>query len=59
MDKAWKKLKEEWEEHPLQVIIVTSLLLTAGAKFVDAASQARSRRAYSKAVNYRIRRGLR
>lgn len=49
------KLKEAWEEHPVDLIGVAALSLASVAKLIDATSAARGRRAYSKQVNYRIK----
>lgn len=50
------KLKETWAENPLGVLTVGALAATAAAKVIDALSAAQGRRAYSKAVNYRVKR---
>jgi hypothetical protein len=54
----WKdRLKQAWNENPLQVIATGAMAVTAAALLVDAASKAKSRRAYSKQVEYRIMTG--
>ncbi len=51
----WKeRLKKEWNENPLQVIVIGALAATAAAKVIDAMSSAQGRRAYSRQVDYRI-----
>ena len=51
----WKqKLKKEWDENPVQCIIVASLAATAAAKLLDAMSAAQGRKAYARQVNYRV-----
>lgn len=54
MNKFIDRLKKEWDENPLQTLIVCSLAVTAAAKLIDAASAAQGRRAYAKQVNYRV-----
>lgn len=49
------KLKEAWEEYPVELIGAAALSLASVAKLIDAMSAARGRRAYSKQVNYRIK----
>lgn len=49
------KLKAYWNEHPLETIAVVSIATTAVAKLVDSLSAAKGRRAYAKAVNYRVK----
>jgi hypothetical protein len=54
----WKdRLKQAWNDNPLQVIATGAMAVTAAALLVDAASKAKSRRAYSKQVEYRIMTG--
>lgn len=53
----WKKLKQKFEENPLPYILAAGLLLSATAKFIDAAGAAQGRRAYAKQVDYRVRQG--
>lgn len=50
-----EKLKKQWEENPLAVIGVGAAAVGAVAKFVDALSAAKGRRAYAKQVNYRVK----
>ncbi len=52
---TWKdKLKAYWNENPLQVIMVGAFAATAAAKLIDANSQAKSRKAYAKQIEYRV-----
>lgn len=52
----WKeKVKRQWDENPLQVILITSLAVTAAAKLIDAMSAAQGRRAYAKQIDYKVR----
>jgi hypothetical protein len=52
----WKdKLKETFDENPLMVVAVGGFAASAVAKLINAMSAAQGRRAYSKAVNYRIK----
>jgi hypothetical protein len=56
---AWKeKLKQEWNDNPLQVIAVGAATATAATMVLNALSAAQSRRAYSRQVNYKLRNGL-
>lgn len=50
----WKtRLKKEWNENPLQVIVVGALAVTAAAKLLDTMSHVRSRNAYATQINRR------
>lgn len=52
----WKdRLKREWNENPMQVIIVGAFAASAAAKLLDAMSASQGRRAYAKQVNYRVK----
>lgn len=52
----WKdKLKEQWNENPLQVIAIGALAATAAAKVLSAMSEAQGRRAYAKQIDYKIK----
>jgi len=55
MNKAWTRIKKEFEEHPLQVILIGSIALTALAKVIEAGSAAQGRRAYAESVRLRAR----
>lgn len=52
MDKD--KLKQLWNERPLEVVAVGAAAVTAAAKLLDVVSASRSRKAYAKQVKYRI-----
>ena len=53
----WKdKLKQEWNDNPMQVIAVGAMATTAVVAVLNAMSQARSRNAYARQVNYRVNR---
>lgn len=56
MHKLIERIKVEWDNNPLTVVVVGTLAVTALAKFVDAMSAAQGRRAYAKQVNYRVKR---
>lgn len=48
----WKtRIKQAWEENPMQVAIVGAAVATAAAKLIDTASSVRSRNAYAKQIN--------
>lgn len=49
------RLKQEWNDNPLQVIAIVALAAGAVAKVVDSMSAASGRRAYAKQVNYRVK----
>jgi hypothetical protein len=53
-NRAVDKIKQVWEEQPLQVIAVASLAATAAAKLLNAATASRNSRAWSKEVDRRI-----
>lgn len=55
MQKGWNKIKQKFEENPIQVILVASIALTAVAKIVEATSAAQGRRAYARSVDLRAR----
>lgn len=50
------KLKQYWNERPLECIAVGAAAVTAAAKLIDAMSAAQGRRAYAKQVNYKVNR---
>lgn len=51
---TWKdKLRRQWNEHPMECIMVAAVAATAAAKLVDAMSAAQGRRAYAKQVELR------
>lgn len=53
----WKtRLKAYWDEDPLRVIMVGSTVVVTTVAVVNAVSQAQSRRAYAKQVDYRVNR---
>lgn len=52
---TWKeRLKQEWNNNPLQVIAIGALAATAAAKLLDSMSASKGRRAYARQVDYRI-----
>lgn len=52
----WKdKIKQAWNDHPIETIVVISLAVTAAAKFIDATSAAQGRRAYARQIDYKVR----
>lgn len=48
------KLKKQWNENPLGVIVVAAFAASAAAKLIDAMSAAEGRRAYARQVNYKV-----
>lgn len=55
MQKGWNKIKQKFEENPMQVILIASIAATAAAKLIEAASAAQGRRAYAESVKLRAR----
>jgi hypothetical protein len=52
----WRdRLRQEWNDNPLQVIAIGALAATAAAKILDSMSAAQGRRAYAKQVNHRVK----
>lgn len=55
----WKdKLKDHWNENPLQVILIGAFAATAAAKVLDSMSAAQGRRAYAKQIDYKVKNRL-
>lgn len=52
---AWDKLKAKWNEDPMTVLLVGSLVATAAAKLIDAQANSRSRRTWDREVTRRER----
>jgi len=50
-----EQLKKQWNQNPIQVLIVGSLVASAAAKVLNALSAAQGRRAYAKQVKYRTK----
>jgi len=48
------KLKQKFNEDPLQVIMIGALAATAAAKLLDSMSAAQGRRAYARQIDYKI-----
>ncbi len=55
MNTFFTRLKEQSEENPTLMIGIAVGATAAAAKLIDAVSQASSRRAYTKQVNYRVK----
>lgn len=53
MNNAWTKLKDRWNENPIQVIVVASVAAASAAKLITAMSEVQGRRAYAKSVRLR------
>ncbi len=49
-----EKIKQKFNEDPLQVIVIGTLAATAAAKLLDAMSAAQGRRAYARQIEYKI-----
>jgi hypothetical protein len=49
----WNKIKQAWDENPLQVIAVGASVAVAATAVLNAASSARSRNAYARQINYK------
>ncbi len=55
--KNWKdRLKQEWDENPVNVMLAAAVAVTAAAKLLDAVSSSRSRHAYAKQIDHNTRR---
>lgn len=55
MDKFLEKLKQSWEQNPLQTAAVGALVVSAAAKFLDALSNSRRSRSWEREVSRRDR----
>lgn len=55
MQNGWKKLKDKFNENPVQVILVASIAAASAAKLIDAVSAAQGRRAYAQQVSLRAK----
>lgn len=53
MQNGYDKIKARFEEDPLTVLLIASLVATAAAKLISASSQATSRRTWAREVNRR------
>ena len=50
----WKeKLKKQWNENPLQCIVIGAFAATAAAKVLDSVSAAQSRHAYAQQIKFK------
>lgn len=56
MEKFLNNLKAQAEANPLGALIVTTALLTAAGKFIDAAGHNAGSRAYARQVDHRLKR---
>lgn len=48
------RLKQKFNEDPILVVVVGSLVATSAAKLIDSLSAAQGRRAYAKQVRFRV-----
>jgi hypothetical protein len=55
MPTATDKLKQAWNENPIQVAMAAAVVLTAMGKFIDALSGIQGRRAFAKQVNLKAK----
>lgn len=53
MNEGLRKLKQKWNDKPIEVLIVGALVVTAAAKLIDAVSIAQGRRALATQRNIR------
>jgi hypothetical protein len=53
MNKALDKIKQAWEENPLQVIVVGALAATAASKLIDSMAAAKNTSTWAKEVDRR------
>lgn len=54
MNEGWQKLKKKFNDDPVTMILIGSIVVTATAKLLDSVSTAQSRRAYARSVEYRV-----
>lgn len=54
MKKGIDKIKQQWNDNPMQVILIGAFAATAAAKLIDAVSAAQGRAAYARQVDYRV-----
>lgn len=55
MNKTVEKIKQKWEENPLEVIMVGAFAASAAVTLVNAMSSWQSRRAYAKQINWKYK----
>jgi hypothetical protein len=55
MQNGWEKLKAKFNEDPLTVLLVVSLVAGSAAKLIDSGSNARSRKTWDREVARRER----
>lgn len=54
----WKeKLKRQWDENPLQFMLVVGVTAGGVASLMNAVSAAQGRRAYARQINHKIKYG--
>lgn len=56
MDKLFDRIKREWNDDPLKVVIIGTVVVGTATKLIDVMSAAQGRRAYAKQVDYRVNR---
>jgi len=54
-ERGTNRLKKEWSEQPLNVIVVAGVAATGLAKLIDAVSASKGRKAYARQVDYRVK----
>jgi hypothetical protein len=59
MHNGIERLKQAWNENPMQVLIVGSLVVTATAKLLDASTSRANSRAWNMEVQRRMMKGTR
>jgi hypothetical protein len=55
MNKTIEKIKQKWNENPLEVIMVGSVVATTVVALMNGLANAQSRRAYAKQINMKYR----
>lgn len=56
MSDASDKIKQAWNDNPIQVAMAGAVVLTALGKFIDALAAVQGRRAYAKQINHKVKR---
>lgn len=56
MEQAWTKLKQKFEEDPITVLVVGSLVAASAAKLIDANTNRRNSRSWERETRRRDRR---
>ena len=55
MHPAYDKIKQAFDENPLAVVVTSGLVITAVAKLIEAVGSWKSKKAYAKQINRRVK----